>query len=205
MFDVIQQGGPLMWPLLVCSVVAVTVALERLWFNLRYAARQDASVSQQMIELCRADKADEAEHVGKHCNDPTARVLAVGLANRTHSLSESMQAAAMDQLDQLRRGLSVLDTIITLAPLLGILGTVTGIIQSFDLLGDAGIQEPKEVLGGIAQALITTAAGLTIAIMALVPYNYFVARVQRAARRFEQEGTRLEMAWRESRSNAHAT
>jgi len=94
----------------------------------------------------------------------------------------------------MKAGLPVLDTIVTMAPLLGILGTVIGIIASFDLLGAAGIEDPKAVTGGIAQALISTAAGLTVALVTLVPFNYFVARTQREAERIARAATQLEIA-----------
>ncbi len=92
-------------------------------------------------------------------------------------------------------GMNILDTIITMAPLLGILGTVLGIIESFDLLSLSGIQDPKAVIGGISQALITTASGLTVALATLIPFNYYSVRVGRATRRLEKTGTRLELAY----------
>ena len=88
----------------------------------------------------------------------------------------------------------MLDTIVTVAPLLGILGTVLGIIDSFDLLSDAGIQNPQAVLGGIAQALITTAAGLTVAVISLLPMNYFLSRLQKQAELIADLATQLELA-----------
>ena len=88
----------------------------------------------------------------------------------------------------------MLYTIVTVAPLLGILGTVLGIIDSFDLLSDAGIQNPQAVLGGIAQALITTAAGLTVAVISLLPMNYFLSRLQKQAELIADLATQLELA-----------
>ena len=105
----------------------------------------------------------------------------------------------------MKHGLNVLDTIITMAPLLGILGTVLGIIQSFDLLGQSGIQDPKAVTGGIAQALITTAAGLSVALVTLVPFNILVSRVQRATRLLENVTTQLEIAHRKGLGSHSAT
>jgi biopolymer transport protein ExbB len=93
----------------------------------------------------------------------------------------------------MRRGMRVLDTIITVAPMLGILGTVSGLITSFDMLGQAGVEEPKAVIAGIAEALITTAAGLTISIAVVFPYNWFNALTEDALSAFEHYGTRLEM------------
>ena len=120
-------------------------------------------------------------------------MLAAGLAHRNYGLVQSLAAAAMQEIEKMKRNLSVLDTIITLAPLLGILGTVSGIIVSFDLLGDAGIEDPKAVTGGIAQALLTTAAGLAIAIVALLPYNAFTRKVEKVTRYLEQLATCYEV------------
>jgi biopolymer transport protein ExbB len=126
------------------------------------------------------------------------KVLVSGVCHRAYSLSESMQIEAEKEIERTRQGLSILDTIITLAPLLGILGTVTGIIQAFDLLGASGIPDPRVATAGISQALITTAAGLVIAIATLIPFNYFVRRVQRRMRHLEHTATRFEVVYRKS-------
>ena len=116
-----------------------------------------------------------------------------------------MQVAAENEIARMKRGLNVLDTIITMAPLLGILGTVLGIIESFDLLGMSGIEDPKAVTGGIAQALITTATGLSIALATLVPFNYLVSRVQKATKGLENVTTRFEVAYRRGLEDRHAS
>jgi biopolymer transport protein ExbB len=104
-----------------------------------------------------------------------------------------MESAAADEIYKMRRFMSALDTIITIAPLLGILGTVVGIIESFDMLGASGIEDPMAVTGGIAKALITTASGLTIAIVTVFPYNFFNARIERAAQIIEKYATSFEI------------
>jgi biopolymer transport protein ExbB len=109
-----------------------------------------------------------------------------------------MQVEAEQQLDRMRTGFSVLDTIITMAPLLGILGTVTGIIKSFNLLQGAGLQDPRLTTGGISEALITTAAGLTVALATLMPYNYLLSRLRRVSRRLEHTATQFEVVFRRS-------
>ncbi|MGA6926326.1 MAG: MotA/TolQ/ExbB proton channel family protein, partial [Desulfosarcina sp.] len=103
--------------------------------------------------------------------------------------------AAADEIARMRRYMGVLDTIITVAPLLGIFGTVIGIIASFDMLGSGGIEHPEAVTTGIAQALITTASGLGIAILTVFPFNYFNARIERAARFIEKYATSLEIVY----------
>ena len=108
---------------------------------------------------------------------------------------KAMESAAADEIARMRRFMGVLDTIITVAPLLGIFGTVIGIIISFDMLGGGGIDHPEAVTQGIAQALITTASGLGIAILTVFPFNYFNARIERAARFIEKYATSLEIVY----------
>ena len=103
--------------------------------------------------------------------------------------------ASADEIKRMRRYLGVLDTMITVAPLLGIFGTVIGIINSFELLGSGGIEHPQAVTAGIAQALITTAAGLGIAIFSVFPYNYFSSRVENAILAIEKYATSLEIVY----------
>ena len=129
----------------------------------------------------------------KGAADYALRVLVCGLVHKEYSLSKAMEMAAMEEIKRMKRYLPVLDTVITASPLLGILGTVLGIIHSFDMLGTAGIQDPQAVTSGIAQALITTAAGLVIAIFTLFPYNYFMTKVERAGTRIEKYATSLEI------------
>ena len=110
-------------------------------------------------------------------------------------MAKAMETAATDEIDRMRRHLPILDTIITVSPLLGIFGTVIGIILSFEILGSVGIEEPQAVTAGIAQALITTASGLGIAILSLFPYNYFNSRVEKAAAYIEKYATSLEIVY----------
>ena len=110
-------------------------------------------------------------------------------------MGKAMETAASDEIKRMRRYLGVLDTMITVAPLLGIFGTVIGIIMSFELLGAGGIEHPEAVTAGIAQALITTASGLGIAILSVFPYNYFNSRVENAALAIEKYATSLEIVY----------
>lgn len=196
MHDLFVKGGPLMWPLLACSVVSLTAVIDRLFFWFREARRRDASRQARVFRLTEEACFDEALADRGGRPNTVVRVLLAGLADREHGLTEAMAVAASDEIARMKQGMGVLDTIITMAPLLGILGTVTGIIQSFDLLGMTHIADPRGVADGIGQALITTAAGLAIAIATLVPYNYFVSRVQRETRRLEQVTTQFELAYR---------
>ena len=123
-------------------------------------------------------------------------MLAAGLDERPQNASGSMENAAKDQLEGMASGQALLDTIITLAPMLGILGTVLGIIDSFEVLSQAGIENPTAVVGGIAEALTTTAAGLCVAVVALLPFNLFRRLQHKEALRLEVIGNRFEAAIR---------
>ncbi|MBN2164288.1 MAG: MotA/TolQ/ExbB proton channel family protein [Pontiellaceae bacterium] len=186
MYDLMIKGGPVMWPLLACSVVALAVAAERILFWIMVSIRKDQKLVNRIFTLTERGDFDAAIAEGEASSCLVCRILTSGLAHRNYGLVQSLEAAAMHEIEKMKRYLSVLDTIITLAPLLGILGTVSGIIVSFDLLGTAGIENPKAVTGGIAQALLTTAAGLAIAIVALLPYNALTRKVEKVTRYLEQ-------------------
>ncbi|MBE9581163.1 MAG: MotA/TolQ/ExbB proton channel family protein [Proteobacteria bacterium] len=193
MFDMFQKGGVVMYPLLLCSMISLTIILERTLFWIRENRRADRTLVDQVLELARLKKYEEIRTSTQGAGDYVIRVLVCGLVHRNYSLSKAMEAAAIEEIERMRRYLPVLDTVITAAPLLGILGTVIGIIHSFDMLGRAGIQNPQAVTAGIAQALLTTAAGLLIAIFTLFPYNYFVTKVEKAGNRIEKHATTLEI------------
>lgn len=192
-FDLFQRGGIVMYPLLACSLVSLTVILERGLFWIRRKRETDNALVDEVLDLARLQRHEDIRVKTQGASDYVVGVLVCGLVHREYSLSKAMEMAAMEEIKRMKRYLPVLDTIITAAPLLGILGTVLGIIQSFDMLGTAGIQDPHAVSAGIAQALITTAAGLLIAIFTLFPYNYFMARVEKAAARIEKYATSLEI------------
>jgi biopolymer transport protein ExbB len=187
---ILIKGGPVMIPLLLCSVLAVAVVLERAWFWWRLDPRHD---TERVLELAAAGKWEDAARVGDASPTPGARVLAAGIQDRTVSAALAMEAAAQTEAARMKRGLVVLDTIITLAPLLGLLGTVTGMIGSFGVMAESGINQPHAITGGVAEALIATAAGLVVAIAALVPYNAFNARVEATLDRIDRDGTRLQL------------
>ncbi len=200
-YDLFVRGGPLMWPLLLCSLISLTVTIERCIFLWKGRKQKDGKLVSDLFHLTEEGRFDEALSNGSETRDPDAVVLMSGLAQRDFGFRESMEAEAEEQIERMKRGLNILDTIITMAPLLGILGTVLGIIQSFDFLSVSGVQDPKAVVGGIAQALITTAAGLTVALLTLIPFNYFTARVEKTARDFEKLGSRFEVAYQKGLRN----
>jgi biopolymer transport protein ExbB len=192
-FDLFQKGGFVMYPLLACSLVSLTLIIERSLFWAREKRRADNTLLDEVLELARMREYQKIKARAEEAVDYVVRVLVCGLVHREYSLSKAMEMAAMEEIKRMKRYLPVLDTLITAAPLLGILGTVIGIIHSFDMLGRAGIQDPQAVTSGIAQALITTAAGLLIAIFTLFPYNYFMSKVEKAAIRIEKYATSLEI------------
>ncbi|MDE0837630.1 MAG: MotA/TolQ/ExbB proton channel family protein [Kiritimatiellae bacterium] len=178
MYEIIQKGGLLMWPLLACSFVTVAIVIERAIFWLRVAMAKNQKQINRTFELTEQGSFETAIDEARQTRCMTCRILTMGLAHRNYGLTANLETAAGVEIAAMKRGLSLLDTIITLAPLLGILGTVSGIIVSFDLLGDSGIEDPKAVTEGIAQALLTTAAGLTVAIITLLPHNALVNKVE---------------------------
>jgi biopolymer transport protein ExbB len=199
MRDMFIRGGPLMWPLLLCSIMSLTISIERILFWRREKRRRDNNRLEKIFRQTEAGDHHSVLH-NSHARtdeiDFSSRILISGLANQDYGLRESMEVAAEDEIERMKRGLDILDTIITMAPLFGILGTVLGIIDSFDLLGHSGIEDPKAVTGGIAQALITTAAGLTVALMTLLPFNYLVAKVKKETREINKIMLRFEAAYR---------
>jgi biopolymer transport protein ExbB len=194
MFDVIDiviKGGPVMVPLLACSVIGLAAVIERLMFWRRAGDRR---AGEEVLALVERGELSKALESARQVNSPLVRVLASGLAHRDPSFTKALEVAAQKEVPVLKRRLAILDTIITLAPLLGLLGTVTGMIGSFGIMSQAGIGQPHAVTGGVAEALIATATGLLIAILTLVPYNYFSNRAEREMEEIEYYASRLELA-----------
>lgn len=205
MIDVFIKGGPIMYPLLICSILALTVIIERAIFWIVEDHRRDQTLVDKVLSLAQGgDWVAVRARIG-NSKDFIIRILVAGILHREFSMSKAMETAASDELDRMRQHLPILDTMITVSPLLGIFGTVIGIILSFEILGSAGIEEPQAVTAGIAQALITTASGLGIAILSLFPFNYFNSRVEKAAAAIEKYATSLEIVYeRLDQSNNNA-
>lgn len=196
-FSLFDRGGPVMWPILVCSLMGLAVTFERLFTFWKYNAANFYFRNRQkaLIALTCEGKFEEALAAAKEADSPVCRVLAQALENRAAGFQETLEAASQLELDRLRRGLSVLDTSITVAPMLGILGTVTGIINTFNMLNAAGIDNPAGATAGIAEALITTAAGLIVAIACLFPFNFLVSQLKRRTTELEQILHQFEIAY----------
>jgi biopolymer transport protein ExbB len=193
MLIIFQKGGLVMWPLLVTSLVALTVVIERFMFIVREGRRRSSDMVGRILASVERGDIDAAIRAGGQSQDYVARVLVYGLTHRQKSFSNALLLAANQEMKRFSKGLSSLDTIITLAPLLGLLGTVTGMINAFGLLGNKELEAPAVITGGISEALIATAFGLLIAIIALIPFNYLNARLEDARREIEDAASYLEL------------
>jgi biopolymer transport protein ExbB len=193
MIELFHKGGPIMWPILLTSIIAVTVVMERLFFTLRERSRRDPRVVREILRRVETGDYGGAVRIGEASRDFVARTLTYALTHRERSVSDAVVRAASWELKRFSRGVSILDTVITLAPLLGLLGTVTGMIHSFGLLGGAEIEAPQAIAGGIAEALIATASGLAVAIVALLPFNYLNAQLEEARSDIQDAATHLEL------------
>lgn len=195
MLNIFLSGGPVMYPLLACSIISLTVVIERLIFWIILNRRRNRQLLDEIMDLCESGDWEAVRRETSVSKDPIIKILISGILHRRYSMAKAMEASASDEIKRMRRFMNVLDTMITVAPLLGILGTVIGIIQSFNVLGTSGIEHPELVTAGIAQALITTAAGLAIAILTVFPYNYFNSLVEDASIQIEKYATSLEIVY----------
>ncbi len=193
MLQLFLKGGPIMWPLLITSMTALAVVIERMLFIAREQRRRQPELVEQILSSVEHGHVAAAIKAGQESDDCLVRVLVHGLTHRQRSLSNALLQAAGRELQRFSQGLPALDAIITLAPLLGLLGTVTGLIRSFGLLGAQELEAPTAITGGIAEALIATAFGLGIAIIALIPFNYLNARLEEIRREMEDVSTHLEL------------
>lgn len=175
MLRIFVLGGPVMIPLLLCSIFALAIGIERLWYLLRSRIDTDDLLEDIKLSLGQG-KVLEAMQIAKKSRGPVAAVLATGIAHydqEREEIQQHMSSVGQEEIFKMEKRLGALDLIVTLSPLLGILGTVTGIIDSFNVMGAMeGVTQASALSIGIAQALITTAAGLSIAIptMALASY-----------------------------------
>jgi biopolymer transport protein ExbB len=193
MIEIFHKGGPIMWPLLAVSVVVITVVIERFFFILIERKNRDERVVGEILAEIEKGHLDQACRVGEASKDFVARAVTYALTHREKSFSEAMLRAANWELKRFHRGLMILDTAITLAPLLGLLGTVTGMIRSFDMLGGSELGAPSAITGGIAEALIATAYGLGIAITGLLPFNYLNSREEEARLEMQDAASHIEI------------
>jgi biopolymer transport protein ExbB len=193
MLEIVQAGGWLMLPIIACSVMAVAIVLERLW-TLQEKRVLPALVANQVWEWVQHNQIDAQQVQQVHQSSPFGQVLAAGLSYR-HAprdvLKEAVEDAGRHAVHGLERYLNTLGTIAAISPLLGLLGTVSGMIRSFTAITTEGVGNPAVLAGGISEALITTAAGLTVAIPALIAYRYLRGRVDGLVVQIEKESMRF--------------
>eukprot|EP01012_Entosiphon_sulcatum_P036915 TRINITY_DN4716_c0_g2_i1.p2 TRINITY_DN4716_c0_g2~~TRINITY_DN4716_c0_g2_i1.p2 ORF type:complete len:220 (+),score=53.15 TRINITY_DN4716_c0_g2_i1:421-1080(+) len=199
--ELFKHGGPIMWPILLVSFLLITVAVERIIFIIREATRRQPEVVEKMLEKVETRDVDGAVELGKKSQDYVARILVYALTHKEHSLGNAFTRAANQELQRFSQGLPTLDTCITAAPLLGLLGTVTGMMNTFGALSGGDIASAAgQITGGVAEALIATACGLAIAITGLLPYNYLNARLEEARHEVEDASNSLEIIINKSES-----
>jgi biopolymer transport protein ExbB len=195
------DGGAMMYPLVLCSLIALGVIIAKAW-TLWLAHSGAKKILAEVEELARAGQIDQAIQLATETTGPTAAILLAGLRRiKLGSVNEgeiprAVSTAGAIELGFLERGLVILATVANVAPLMGFLGTVAGMILAFASIEAANSVEPSLVAGGIKVALLTTATGLAIAIPVNIGYNYFVTRIDRLVMDMEQ-GTQqiLNLAW----------
>jgi biopolymer transport protein ExbB len=194
-FQYFVKGGWIMWLILPVSLATISVVIERIvWWVIESRKRDDATLD-QVYGLIEEGNVVDASTNARQSHDARLRVIYHGLNHYHASLEGALQVAAGIEIERAGRFLVVLDTIVTLAPLLGLLGTVTGLMRAFFRLGDAELSE-QAITGGIAEALIATACGLSIAVIALIALNYFSARVAKFQFELQNAGTNTEVLLR---------
>jgi len=193
MFEIIKSGGWLIWPIFACSVVAAGIIIER-FLALRAGHVAPTNLIEQIRDLIERRELDQSKIGTIAQSSQLGRVLAAGLVNAgRHRLvmKESIEEEGRHVAHGLARNLTTLGTIATITPLLGLLGTVIGMIKVFSAITAFGVGDPQALAGGISEALITTAAGLAVGIITLMFYRYFRGRISGLTVRMEQDALRL--------------
>jgi len=193
MLEIVQAGGWLMLPIIACSIVAAAIILERLW-TLQQKRVLPKDLTAQAWQWVKADKLDPEHLQALHQSSPLGQVLAAGLANRDAAreiAKESIEDTGRHVVHELERYLNPLGTIAAISPLLGLLGTVIGMVKVFAAITAHGVGNPGVLAGGISEALITTAAGLTVAIPSLIGYRYLRGRIDSLVVRMEKEAMKF--------------
>jgi biopolymer transport protein ExbB len=181
MWEIVKAGGPFMVPIILCSIAAVGILLERLW-TLQRKRVLPQELIKKVTQLADSNQVNEKVIDALEKNSPLGRVLAAALANRDRGreiMMERVEDTGRHVVHELERFLNTLGTIASISPLLGLLGTVTGIIRAFNAVMMGGMGDPRMLAGGISEALITTASGLAVAIPSFIAYRYLRGKVER--------------------------
>jgi biopolymer transport protein ExbB len=179
-FEFIFRGGFMMYPLLISALIALTVIFER-FYTFRNRFFTPVTFVKEVIDAVKAGRLDQAEGLCAKHETPVASVLSSGIGHFKNPVDE-MELAMKNQGEEwvplLEKRIEIIDTVITAAPLMGLLGTITGMMGSFRVLSEKGVNEPNAITGGVAEALIATATGLVIALICLVAYNYLSTKIK---------------------------
>ena len=193
MFEIVKAGGIMMGPIILASIVTAAIFLERLW-TLQTKRVLPAELTEKVWKWVEQRQIQDKHIAALQQNSPLGKILAAGLANRNRErtvIREAIEDTGRHVVHELDRFIGMLGTIASLSPLMGLLGTVLGMIRTFNAITTSGIGNPASLAGGIAEALITTAAGLTVAIPALLAYKYLRGRVQTLVVQMEKEAMKL--------------
>jgi biopolymer transport protein ExbB len=199
--ELFANGGPIMWPILLVSFLGLTVIVERLIFIFRENGQKEPEVVEKMLESVEKGDVNGALALGKKSNDSVARILVYSLSHK-ESLSNAFIRASSQELARYQQGMATLDTVITAAPMLGLLGTVTGMMKTFgSMTGDIS-SAATQITGGVAEALIATMCGLAIAVTCLLPFNYLNARSEQAKQEIADASHALEILIKKSETHS---
>jgi biopolymer transport protein ExbB len=192
-FELVKSGGLLMLPIIACSIAALGIVIERFWSLQRKKVMPDY-LMKQILQLHKDKKLNLADINKLKTSSPLGRILAAGLINRNHEkvvMKEAIEEVGRQVVHELERYLNTLGTIASISPLLGLLGTVIGMIKVFSVIVTAGVGDPGVLAGGISEALITTAAGLSVAIPSLMFHRYFSGLIDQLVIGMEEQALKL--------------
>ncbi|MES9939531.1 MAG: MotA/TolQ/ExbB proton channel family protein [Candidatus Thiodiazotropha sp. 6PLUC2] len=193
MFELVKSGGWLMLPIIICSIVALGIVIERFW-SLQHKKVMPDYLMKQILQLHQENKLSLADLNKLKSSSPLGRILAAGLVNRNHDkdvMKEAIEEVGRQVVHELERYLNTLGTIASISPLLGLLGTVIGMIKVFSVIVTSGVGDPGVLAGGISEALITTAAGLSVAIPSLMFHRYFTGLIDRLVIGMEERALKM--------------
>ncbi len=193
MFEIVKAGGLMMAPIILASIITAAIILERFW-TLQTNRVLPKELTDKVWRLIEQRQFQDKHIAALEQNSPLGKILAAGLANRHRERSimkESIEDTGRHVVHELERFIGALGTIATMSPLMGLLGTVLGMIRTFNAITTEGVGNPAALAGGIAEALITTAAGLTVALPALIGYKYLRGRVETLVVEMEKEAMKL--------------
>lgn len=197
MFELIQKGGPVMYPIILCSILAFAIVIERLYHL--YKAKIDTKDFMNNIEITiRRNRIAEAIKICEKTPGPIAHIIKAGVLKHDRSrqeIRESIEDAGHQEVPRLEKHISLLATIGHVSPLLGLLGTVTGMVKAFQIIQEKSVSlnpvSPGDLAGGIWEALLTTVAGLIVAIPTIVAYNYLVSKIEEFVIEMERSATEV--------------